>query len=153
MEFITEGDTVRCVRVISGTDTEKRITVTTFHADVDRVAPHVAASLTPPEIKELEQWLTDRAKLQAALETKPIEKTIVEALPEVIEQAVRALDELEQLDVDIYQALRGSVFDLTRALDRVENLASEKEHIELEKMPDSEALKERLDTIKGNLKK
>ena len=152
MEFITEGETVNCVRIYSDSKGDRRFIVTSFHADVDRVAPHVAASLTPEEINELEMWLTDRAKLQEAMETRPIEETIIEALPAVITQASQAMDKLGELDLGVYEAIRESVISLTRSLDRIERLTTDNE-IELRQMPSSEALKERLGAIKENIEK
>lgn len=153
MEFITEGDTVKCVRFSSTYDEKGSTTVATFHIDVDRVAPHVAASLTPDEIEELELWLKDRAKLHEALEERPIQKTIVETLPEVIRQAVVAIEELGGVNKEVHQAIKHSLASLTSALDETEVLESEKQQIDLEKMPNSEVLKEKLKAIKENIKK
>ena len=153
MEFITEGDTVKCVRVISGAEQESRVTVATFHVDVDRVAPHVAASLAPEEISELELWLRDRTNLQEALEERPIEITILDTLPEVLDQATNAINELGELNKEIYQSIRDKISLLTCALDKIDHLETETKKVKLKKMPKSEVLKERLGAIKDNLEK
>lgn len=153
MEFITEGDTVKCVRLSSKSDEKASFTVATFHIDVDRVAPHVAASLNSDEVQELELWLKDRAKLHKVLEERPIQKTLVEALPEVIKQAVASIEELGELDKEVHQDIKDSLTSLSSALDKVEILPLEKQQIELEKMSNCDALKDKLETIKDNIKK
>ncbi|MAY41549.1 MULTISPECIES: hypothetical protein [unclassified Neptuniibacter] len=147
MEFITEGDAVKCIRVIS----EKPITVATFHIDVDRVAPHVASALSSKEIIELELWLKDRSKLQEALKQRPIEVTILEALPGVLDQAANAISELGEVDKNLYQTIRKKISRLTYELDSIEQFKSKTKNVQLDKIPNSEVLKERLETIKDNI--
>ncbi|MCP4595398.1 hypothetical protein [Neptuniibacter sp.] len=153
MEFITEGDTVKCIRRIPEGKHVNLITVATFHIDVDRVAPHVASALSSEEIFELEQWLEDRSKLQEALKERPIEITILEALPGVLDQSVSALKELGQLDKDLYKAIRKKITSLTSELDRIDRIEPEASKVKLKQIPNSEVLKERLETIKDNIEK
>lgn len=153
MEFITEGDTVKCIRCVPEGNHENRITVATFHIDVDRVAPHVASALSSEEISELEQWLEDRSKLQDVLKERPIEITILEALPGVLDQSVSAIKELGQLDKNLYKAIKQKMAALTSELDSIDRLEPEVSKVQLKKIPNSEVLKERLETIKDNIEK
>ncbi|WP_428034502.1 hypothetical protein [Amphritea sp.] len=152
MEFITLGETIKCVRVFNDPDTgeEQRLLVTSFHAQVDRLAPHVAAALTPDERQQLENWLADRSRLQSQLEEKSIEHTLLETLPALMMQAADALDTLDTVDLKIYQAIKVSLNDLNNALQRAES-HSAKSTVELNQMQDQEELKERLDVIRDSL--
>jgi len=154
MEFITAGETINCVRVFNDPDTgrEKAQVVISFNAQVDRVAPHVAAALTRDERQQLENWLADRARLQSVLEEKSIESTILETLPALMMQAVEALDTLPTVDRQTYEAIRTGVKDLTDALERAEPHTASRS-VELDQMQGNEELKERLDSIRDNLEK
>ncbi|MBN0988516.1 hypothetical protein [Amphritea pacifica] len=154
MEFITVGETINCVRVFNDPDTgeEKRLVVTSFNAQVDRVAPHVAAALTQDEREQLAHWLTDRTRLQSVLEEKSIETTILETLPALMAQAVDALDKLETLDRKTYESITQSLRALSCALERAESHTTS-HSVELDQMQDDEELKERLDVIRDNLEK
>lgn len=154
MEFITVGETINCVRVFNDPDTgrERKQVVISFNAQVDRVAPHVAAVLSGDERQQLEDWLADRARLQSVLEKKSIESTILETLPALMMQAVEALDTLQTVDLKSYEAIRESVKDLTAALDRAEPHTASRS-VELDQMQGNEELKERLDAIRDNLEK
>ncbi|WP_299199589.1 hypothetical protein [uncultured Amphritea sp.] len=154
MEFITIGETIKCVRVFDDPDSgkEQRLVVTSFHAQVDRLAPHVAAALTLDERKQLESWLADRTRLQSELEEKSIEHTILETLPALMLQAVDALNTLDTVDLKIYEAITASLNDLTSALERAESHTTTNS-VELDQMQGNEELKERLDVIRDNLKK
>ncbi|MBR9867062.1 MAG: hypothetical protein GYB20_08280 [Oceanospirillales bacterium] len=154
MEFITSGETVNCVRVSDdpGTGREKKQVVISFNAQVDRVAPHVAAVLTGEERQQLESWLTDRARLKSVLEEKSIESTILETLPALMIQAVQALDTLPTVDRQTYEAIRVSVKDLTDALERAEPHTASRS-VEFDQMQGNEELKERLDVIRDDLEK
>ena len=154
MEFITIGDTIKCVRVFNdpGTGEEKRLVVTSFHAQVDRLAPHVAAALTYSERQQLESWLSDRRRLQSELEERAIEHTLLETLPALMLQAVDALDTLETVELHTYEAIKQVQNDLAKALDRAQSHTT-KRSVELDSMQDHEELKERLDVIRDSLRK
>ncbi|MBB1488572.1 hypothetical protein [Oceanospirillum sediminis] len=152
MEFIIEGETINCVRVYTDQTSgeEARTVIASFDAQVDRVAPHVAAGLSSEEIKELELWLNDRAELQADLEQKPVEHTILETLPAIIMQAAEALGKAEKIDHITDQKIRTSIASLEEALDKAQSMPGNNQ-LELDEMQSSEELKDRLDAIKSNL--
>lgn len=154
MEFITVGESIKCVRVFNDPDSgeEQRLVVTSFHAQVDRLAPHVAAALTQSERRQLQGWLNDRTRLQSELGEKSIEHTILETLPALVWQAVDALDTLDTVDLKTYEAITASLNGLTKALERAESHTT-KGSVELDQMQGREELKERLDVIRDNLKK
>ena len=148
INFVTEDGSVNCVRTVTDTETGDAVSrvVATFGAEVDCVAPHVAAALNPREIRELEQWLKDRANL----ETEPPEKAVLEVLPQMLDEAIAALDEVDELDAGVYQALQEKVSAFSAALEEFSGV-SEDSTTNVRKMKGSEVMKEKLEIIKKNL--
>ncbi|MBY4677336.1 hypothetical protein [Marinobacterium arenosum] len=152
MKFVTEGDKVNCVRISTDPHTGKPVeaVVVSFDANVDRVAPHVAAELGPQEIAQLEQWLQERARLQAALADKPVEVAVLEALPGVLIEARQALATVDRLDGAVYSQIRETVRQLNEALDHFKQL-TEGDQTVTRQMQSSEVLKQRLESIKKKI--
>ncbi|MDI3326433.1 hypothetical protein QKW35_18800 [Pontibacterium granulatum] len=152
MEFVTDDATVQCIRIVPGDqgNPDTRVVVATFDSAVETIAPHVAAKLSEIEIRELELWLEDRAKLQAELNETPAEIAALKALPQMIDQACDSLGNLKELDRDTYQALMNAVSHLSDALAQVQNI-TENARTELNHLQDSEELKEKLDAFKHSI--
>jgi hypothetical protein len=152
MEFITKDETILCIRIIKNKDSAKetRNTVTSFDARVGRVAPHVSAVLTVEEVNELELWLKDRTNLQSRLEGQPIEDTILESLPHILNQAVKALKHVNHLDSTVFRSIKESLSDLSEVLDNTERITSTSK-AGLKQMNFGEEQKERLNTIKRDI--
>ncbi|WP_415885927.1 hypothetical protein ACMXYO_15020 [Neptuniibacter sp. QD37_6] len=152
MEFITKGDTIKCVRQIKDkvSGKENHITVASFNAQVDRLPPHVAAELFTEEVKELVLWLEDRTKLQSQLARQSIDDTILESLPFILRQATQALENLERLDLMLYCSINEGLSDLSEVLDKTERFTSTHK-VGSMKMQNSEEQKERLYTIKKDI--
>ena len=152
MEFITKDETILCIRILKNKDSAKetRNTVTSFDAHVGRVAPHVSAVLTLEEVKELELWLKDRTNLQSRLEGQPIEDTILESLPLLLNQATKALKHVDHLDSTVFRSINESLTELSEVLDNTKRITSTSK-AGLKQMNIGEEQKERLDTIKRDI--
>ncbi len=152
MEFVTEGNAINCIKTVYDPETGESMetVVVSFDANVDRVPPHVAASLNPEEIKQLDLWIEERAKLQSTLETRPVEKTVLEALPAVLEEALHALDDIDELDIEVFKDIKRTLLKLDEAINSFQPL-SEEETVVIRQLQSSEVLKEQLDTIKKKL--
>ncbi len=152
IEFRTEGSSVLCLRYkVSprhGRADEK--VVASFDVAVDRVAPHVAAVLTAPERQRLQHWLSDRHTLQQGLRHEPLENTVLESLPALLDEAISAAASAEDMDIATYQLIKRKLTTLERMLDNVES-QSQPDKLELKVMNDEEVLKEQLRTIKRRL--
>ncbi|MBY4677571.1 hypothetical protein [Marinobacterium arenosum] len=152
MEFITKGESINCIRVIKDKDPSKetRITVASFNARVDRVPPHVAAELYTEEIKELVLWLEDRVHLQSRLERQPIENTILESFPLLVQQATQSLKSMDQLDSKLLYEINERLKELCEELTKKKGFTAAIE-AGSKQMKNSEIQKERLDKIKKNI--
>ncbi|MFQ5575156.1 MAG: hypothetical protein ACE5E0_05990 [Terriglobia bacterium] len=148
MKFTVAGSKIICSRIDNTVeeeaDTYRR--VVDFDAHLDTVPPHVVAKLTQGEIEELEHFLADRQRIQA----NPAEVNMLEALPELIGEAAEALESVNRLNKTMYQKLASAVEQLREALENVRP-KSDGRLTPVEKMRDSEALKQRLENIKQEL--
>lgn len=147
MKFTISGSRIICSRkdtTRSANDPYKR--VVEFDAQVDKVPPHVAARLTRREIDELEAFMADRRRIQA----NPADKNMLEALPELLEEATDILDSVDQVNVEMYDRLTASLAALRSALDDVRP-ADDERLTSLTSMHGCEAQKERLENIKQDM--
>lgn len=152
MKFVNENSDIKCVRVMTGktANSAKETVVVTFDHQIETVPPHVAARLSRQEIKELEQWLKERSKLQAVLEESSVEKTLLETLPAFLQETTSALDEINTLDFNLFKSIKLSLLKLDRRLGEFHSV-TEKEILDLDAMQDNEVLKEQLDALKSKL--
>lgn len=152
IEFRTEGNSVLCVRYkVRQSDRRKEESVVaTFDAEVDRVAPHVAAALLAPERKMLHQWLLDRRQLKQALRHEPHENTVLGSLPALLDEAISATQSTDDMDAQLYTLIKQKLATLDTALEQVDSQARSG-RAELKVMNDEEVLKEQLRTIKRRL--
>ncbi|MGD2172770.1 MAG: hypothetical protein PVF80_11710 [Gammaproteobacteria bacterium] len=147
MRFTVAGSRILCSRKDNtAADGDCHRHVVSFDAHVDRVPPHVAAKLTRGEIEELESFLVDRKRIQA----NPVQVNMLEALPDLLDEAATELDAAGQLTEGLYRKLVSSVRRLSRVLDSVKP-RSDSERKVVRNMRGSEVLKERLEDLKRNL--
>ncbi len=152
MKFVREKGSVKCVRTAASdsSGSSKEVIVATFGEQIDTVPPHVAAKLAEQEIKELERWLQERSALQAKLDEAPVEKTLLETLPTLLQKVTGSLENIDALDMDLFKSIKISLLKLDRKLNDFHTL-TEEEILELDTMQDNEVLKEQLITIKNKL--
>jgi len=152
MEFITKDETILCIRILKNKDLAKetRSTVTSFYAHIGRVAPHVSAALTTEEVEELELWLKDRTSLQSRLEGQPIEDTILESLPLLLNQATKALKHVDHLDSTVFKSINDNLTKLSEVLDHTKRITASGK-AGLKQMNSAEEQKERLNRIKRDI--
>ena len=144
MRFTVAGSKIICSRIdntVEGAD--KYRAVVEFDEHLDVVPPHVAARLTQTEIEDLEDFLADRKRIQAS----PAKVNMLEALPELLDEATEILGQADRLNEAMYRKLHSSIGRLRRTLDGVK--PGEKGQITpVRSMRKSEELKERLESIK-----
>jgi hypothetical protein len=147
MRFTVAGSKIICSRIDNTVErADWYRPVVEFDAHLDAVAPHVAAKLTPREIEELEHFLADRKRIQA----NPADVNMLEALPELLDEATDILDSADRLNETMYRRLCSSVARLRRTLEDVK--PDPKEQVTpVRTMRKSEALKEKLENIKQDL--
>ena len=147
MKFTVAGSRIICSRLDQTIENgDKHRDVVEFDSHVESVPPHVAAKLTTGEIRQLEQFLADRKRIEA----DPAEINILEALPELIEEVTEVLNSAERLNDALYDRLTESVMHLADALREVRPKRSNKVR-RIRGMRSSEVLKQRLDNIRREL--
>lgn len=147
MKFTVAGNKIICSRIdntMEGADRYQR--VVEFDAHLDTVPHHAAARMTRREVEELEHFLMDRKRIQE----NSAEVNMLEALPELVEEAIDILDSVSQLNETMYRKLNSSITRMAEALDNVK--PKRKGRVTpIHGMRKSEALKERLANIKQEL--
>lgn len=147
MRFTVAGSKIICSRVDNTLEKAERYRpVVEFDAQLDAVPPHVAAKLTPGEVEKLEHFLQDRKRIQA----NPTEVNMLEALPQLLDEATDILGSVDKLNETIYRKLHSSIARMRRALDDVKP-GDEGQATPVRTMQPSEALKEKLENIKQDL--
>ena len=146
MQFSFEGSKIVCQRVQQSNKGDVLIDVAQFDAQVDTVPPHVAAQLSSIEVKDLKLFQVDKVRLQA----KADHRTILEALPTLIEKVRDVLICVNQVDEKLHQKLTIANHRLGDALMLVQ-IEQGKETDSAGSMNADEALKVRLDVITRNL--
>ena len=147
MRFTVAGSKIICSRIdgtVEGTERYRR--VVDFDAHLDTVPPHVEARLTQSEIEELESFLADRKRIQA----NPAEVNMLEALPELLDEATDILSSVDRLNDTMYRKLYSSIAQLIEKLDNVKPRHKGR-LTPIRSMRKSEALKEKLENIKQDL--
>lgn len=147
MRFTVAGSKIICSRIDNTVESDDRYRpVVEFDAHLDVVPPHVAAKLIPSEIEELEHFLADRKRIQA----NPAEVNMLEALPELLDEATDILGSIDRLNESMYRKLHSSIARLRRTLDDVK--PGDNGQVTLVRtMRKSEALKEKLENIKQDI--
>ena len=147
MKFEVAGSKIICSRIDTTVEDALRYRpVVEFDAHLDEVAPHVAAKLTQGEIDELQRFMADRKRIRA----NPAQVNMLEALPELIGEATEILTSVDRLNQAMYRQLHSAVTRLAEALENVK--PRRKGNVTpLQRMDESEALKERLENIKQDL--
>lgn len=148
MEFIVEGATVNCVRVLSGEGSGRvqRQTVTSFDAHLDAVAPHVAAALTSDEVGQLEKWLGERANLRS----REANHTLLESIPELLSQAESVVLKEGALNERLLQRLRVAAIRFHDTLAQAQSTPQGDSPV-VERMDTGEVLKQQLDIVRKDL--
>lgn len=106
MEFRLDRNQILCLR-----DPEAA-PVCSFDAQLDRVPPHVEATLVPAERDALEAWLADRATVRR----KSPEQLLIDSLPGLLDAGAAALAEDAEIDRASLQRLRFSLRRLSGML-------------------------------------
>lgn len=147
MRFTVAGSKIICSRIDRTVeDADKYRPVVEFDAHLDTVPPHVAARLTQSEVEELEHFLVDRKRIQA----NPADVNMLEALPELLDEATEILGSVDRLNKTMYRKLHSSIVQLIQTLDNVK--PRDKGRVTpIRTMRKSEALKEKLENIKQDL--
>lgn len=147
MKFSVAGSKIICSRIDNTVESANKYrAVVEFDEHLDAVPPHVAAKLTQGEVEELEHFLADRKRIQA----NPAEVNMLEALPELLDEATDILGSANRLNETLYRKLHSSIGRLRRTLDDVKP-ASEGQVTPVRSMRRSEALKEKLENIKQDI--
>lgn len=147
MKFTVAGSKITCSRIDNTVERGDRYRrVVDFDAHVDMVPPHVAARLTQSEIEELEKFLADRKRIQS----NSAEVNMLEALPELLDEATDILKSADQLNETTYRRLYSSIAQLIQTLDNVKP-RRKGQVTPIRTMRKSEALKEKLENIKQDL--
>ena len=147
MKFTASGSKVICSRrdnTVENVEAYKR--VVGFDVHVNSVPPHVAGRLTTGEVKELKGFIAERNRIQA----NSTEANLLEALPELLQEATVALNAVASVNETMYRNLTTSLEELGSALGRVEPV-SRHESPPAKRMSHSEAQKERLENIRSDL--
>lgn len=147
MKFTVSGSRIVCSRLdttVPGNDTYRQ--VVQFDANVDKVPPHVEARLTSGEVKELEQILEDRRRIQ---QNSP-EKNMLEVLPGLVRDATEILNSIEQLDQAMYEQLQVAIANMATALENVRPIHHDGSTT-VDRLSESEAQKARLDNIRQEM--
>ena len=147
MKFTVAGNRIICSRTDNTVEDEgvyRR--VVEFDAHVDTVPPHVAARLTSHEADRLKEFMADRKRIQA----NPVETNMLEALPDLLSEAMEILDSVDEVNSAMYERLSMSIAMLSASLENVRPATKGKLTI-LKGMRNSEAQKERLENIKQEL--
>lgn len=150
MKFTVAGSRIICSRADNTVEDDGAYRhVVEFDAHVDSVPPHVAARLTSCEADQLKAFIADRKRIQA----NPIEKNMLEALPDLLGEATEILDSVDEVNGTMYEKLSKSIAELSKCLENVRPaaLGNKGKPTPLKGMRDSEAQKERLQNIKQEL--
>lgn len=116
MRFTVAGSKIHCSRLdntVEEGDCYRR--VVECDAQVDSVPPHVESRLTVAEVRQFEEFLEDRKRIQA----NPAEQNMIEAVPELLREATAILESVEQLNKSMYGKLSAAVGMLQLALEDV----------------------------------
>lgn len=147
MRFTVAGSKIICSRIDNTVESaDKYRPVVEFDAHLDVVPPHVAAKLTQSEIVGLDHFLADRKRIQA----DPEAVNMLEALPELLDEATDILGSADRLNETMYRKLHSSIARLRRTLDNVKPGHKGQETL-VRTMRKPEALKEKLDSIKQDI--
>lgn len=147
MRFTAAGSKIIGSRIDNTLESaDKYRAVVAFDEHLDTVPPHVASKLTQSEIEELEHFLADRKRIQA----NPAEVNMLEALPELLDEATEILGSADRLNETMYRKLQSSIARLRRTLDGVRP-GNKGRVTPVRSMRKSEALKEKLENIKKDI--
>ncbi|WP_250656568.1 hypothetical protein [Alkalimarinus coralli] len=150
MNFVQTNNAVQCVRTRYVDGREISEVVVSFDDQLCTIAPHVSAHLSSEEIKQLEAWLAERARLQNKLKEKPLGTTVLEALPSLLQEATDAVRHLDSLDVTLHNQITQSLNLFSEALDSALH-TSRHEQSEFDSLQHEEVLKEQLNSIKSKV--
>jgi hypothetical protein len=144
MKFTVAGSRIICSRKDNTVaDEDAYRCVVEFDAHVESVPPHVSAKLISSEIEELKEFMADRKRIQA----NPTEKNMLEALPDLLQEATDILNSVERVNETMYNNLSAAIARMSCALDNVKPV-SRGEPTPVNSMRSSDAQKERLANIK-----
>lgn len=151
MKFAKAGGKIKCIRTdTEAADARKDWVVAEFDDVIDKLAPHVVASLHDYEIDQLYSWLRDHTTLKAKLAEEPLEKTILETIPAMLNKATAALEQLDTLDVELYQSIKLKSKAFNIKLEEFKPLIKE-DSPELNEIEEGEILKTQLVKLKEGL--
>ncbi|TQV77399.1 hypothetical protein FLL45_05495 [Aliikangiella marina] len=152
MRFVTEDNQIKCIRTQLAADGESThsVEITSFDENQQQIPPHAAACLSEFEIKRLEAWLAERASLKQKLEQEPVERTILDTLPDMMLQAKQALARIDQVDIELFKRLKKSIRELDEHLDSYHVIVDSPDE-SIDYLQKTEVLKEKLSNIKASL--
>ena len=142
MRFVIDRNQVNCIR-----PEENDAIVATFDAHLREVAPHVAALLSYSERNQLEQWLADRDQI---LDFDK-EQAALHALPELIEEACKYLENEPEIPKDLFSKLNAAITHLAGILALKSQSLSSDLGNQAQEIEPSEELKVKIDVIKKEL--
>ena len=151
MKFIRAEGKIKCIRTsVDKNGNVRESEVAEFDDAIETVAPHVAASLHNGEITQLYSWLQEHITLNRKLAEQPLEKTVLETVPALLDEAIIALEEIATLDIDLHQELKEKLTLFETKLSTFDPLVSEHTP-ELNAIEDKEILKNQLSKINKEL--
>lgn len=148
MKFLIDGNQINCVRNIHDEKTgkEKDEVVVSFDAHLYSIAPHVESVLNANELEQLKAWLDDKAVIQ----TRSREQTLLKAMPSLLEESAKALETLDEIDIEDHTNLKNALSVLNNVLNNKDILLKTEEN-SFKQISENEALKKQLDMIKKEL--
>lgn len=149
MKFVQSQETVSCIRTVVSNGKRKDVVVAEFDERLNEVAPHVAGLLRDEELRSLEEWLEERARLRKELESNSFSQTVLEALPPLLDSAIGTIGEVDSIDKSLLKSIKRKLIRLNSKLDQFHRFTDE-EMKEFHEMEESDVLKEQLDSIKNH---
>ncbi len=117
MNFTSGGNRIVCSRIDNTVVDDKALykRVIEFDAQGDSVPSHVAARLTTSEVEELKTFISERKRVG----TNSPEENLLEALPELLQEATNIIDSVESVNRSMYETLCAAIANLKGALDNI----------------------------------
>ncbi len=146
MKILSNNGQIECIRKLAAIENGKQreFVVVSFADQGDHIPEEVAAALENYELKHLQQWLNDREQLKGHLRQQSLPSIVLESLPNMLEEANDALDEIDDMDYEVFKRIKNSLFELERKLNQFHGISSKDNVVIFNKLPRHEALKQQL---------
>lgn len=148
MRFVAGDHSVYCMRETQNPHTGQleEEEVARFNADLEVIAPHVAAALYADERRQLDRWLEERR----AIRQEPKELQVLKALPQLLDEATTSIDAVDQLDEPVFADIARALSAFQLALKKFDDIEPDSDACP-RVMDEDEALKERLKELRREI--